>query len=151
ACFSGLYGTLTDRKWSGRWCEYFEVEPGWLPPVVSGNTTLGTLRPAAATELGGPAGLPVKLGTADTSSARRAAGMRRGGLLHVVGATQVLAALTDRPQPGPQHLTRLLGVGEAFIHVTHNPVGGAAIDWVRALCFRDQADQEFYERTIPAA
>src|SRR5437879_10071098 len=32
ACFSGLYGTMTDQKWSERWCQYFEVEPHWLPP-----------------------------------------------------------------------------------------------------------------------
>src|SRR5262249_25909090 len=50
ACFSGLYGTLTDRAWSERWCQYFEVEPAWLPRVVCGSTTLGTLRSAAAAE-----------------------------------------------------------------------------------------------------
>jgi sugar (pentulose or hexulose) kinase len=64
----------------------------------------------------------------------------------------VLAALTDQPRPGPEHLTRQLGVGTAFIHVTHNPVGGAALDWIRALCFRDQPDDnEFYGKTIPQA
>jgi xylulokinase len=151
ACFSGLYGTLTDQQWSERWCNYFQVEPAWLPPVVCGSATVGTLRPAAAAELGLPAGLPVKLGTADTSSAMLAAGMQVGDLLHVVGATQVLAALTANPSPSPQHLTRQLGVGEAFIHVTHNPVGGAALSWLRELCFRDQGEAEFYERTVPAA
>jgi sugar (pentulose or hexulose) kinase len=151
ACFSGLYGTLTDRAWSERWCQYFEVEPDWLTPVVSGNTTLGTLRSAAAAELGVPGGLPVKLGTADTSSAMLAAGMGPGDLLHVVGTTQVLAAFTDIPRPSPQRLTRQLGVGDAFIHVSHNPVGGAALDWLHHLCFRDQSSHTFYEQTIPEA
>jgi xylulokinase len=151
ACFTGLYGTLTDQAWSPRWRDYFEVEPAWLPPVVCGSTTIGTLRSAVAAELGVPAGLPVKLGTADTSSAMLAAGMKPGDLLHVVGTTQVLAALTDHPRPDPRRLTRRLGVGPAFIHVTHNPVGGAALGWLRELCFRDQSEQEFYERTIPAA
>jgi xylulokinase len=151
ACFTGLYGTLTDRAWSQRWCTYFAVDLSWLPPVVCGRTTLGGLRPEAAAELGLPAGLPVKLGTADTSSAMLAAGMGPGDLLHVVGTTQVLAALTGTPRPDAKRLTRQLGVGEAFIHVTHNPVGGAALDWLRDLCFRDQAEPEFYERTIPAA
>jgi xylulokinase len=151
ACFTGLYGTVTNQTWSQRWCNYFEVDPSWLPPVVCGSTTLGNLRPDAAAELGVPAGLPVKLGTADTSSAMLAAGMRQGDLMHVVGATQVLSALSEHPQPSPQRLTRQLGVGRAFIHVTHNPVGGAALSWIRELCFRDQTDPEFYERTIPAA
>jgi xylulokinase len=152
ACFTGLYGTVTDQSWSRRWCSYFQVDPSWLPPVVCGSTTLGKLRPEAAAEIGVPAGLPVKLGTADTSSAMLAAGMQQGDLLHVdVGATQVLSALTDHPQPGPQRLTRQLGVGQAFIHVTHNPVGGAALSWIRELCFREQTEQEFYEHSIPAA
>jgi xylulokinase len=151
ACFTGLFGTLTDQAWSRRWCEFFEVEPAWLPPVVDGRTTVGTLRSAAAAELGVPAGIPVKIGTADTSSAMLAAGMERGDLLHVVGTTQVLAALTDQPRPAVVHLTRRLGVGPDFIHITHNPVGGIALDWLRELCFREQNTEEFYERSVPAA
>jgi xylulokinase len=151
ASFTGLYGTLTDQRWSPRWCEFFEVETSWLPPVVCGSTTVGTLRSAAAAELGVPAGLPLKLGTADTSCAMLAAGMGPGDLLHVVGTTQVVAAIVEDPRPDPRRLTRQLGVGDAFIQVTHNPVGGAALDWLHPLCFRDQAEEEFYERTIPAA
>jgi xylulokinase len=151
AGFSGLFGTLTDQKWSGRWCAYFEVEPAWLPPVVCGSATVGALRSAAAAELGVPAGVPVKLGTADTSSAMLAAGMGPGDLLHVVGATQVLAALADPPRADPRRLTRPLGVGKPFVHVTHNPVGGIALDWVRNLCFRDLDEQTFFARTLPEA
>src|SRR5262249_37789923 len=140
ACFTGLYGTLTDQRWSPRWCEYFEVEPDWLPSVVSGGTTVGTLRSAAAAELGVPAGPPVQLGTADTSSAMLAAGMGPGDLLHVVGTTQVLAALVERPRPDPRRLIHQLGVGASFMHVTHNPVGGVALDWLRELCFREMGE-----------
>lgn len=95
-------------------------------------------------------GLPVKIGTADTSSAILAAGMRIGDLLHVVGTTQVLAGITEHPEPDPKHLTRQLGVGEAFLHVIHNPVGGVALGWLKDLCFREQTDQEFYVKTIPS-
>ncbi|HEV3263731.1 MAG TPA: hypothetical protein VG013_43250, partial [Gemmataceae bacterium] len=38
-----------------------------------------------------------------------------------------------------------------FIHVTHNPVGGVALEWVHGLCFSEQSAREFFERTIPAA
>jgi xylulokinase len=151
ASFSGLWGTLTDRQWSQRWCDYFEAEREWLPPVVDGRTTVGTVRAAVAAELGVPAGVPLKLGTADTSSAMLAAGARRGDLMHEVGTTQVLAALTDRPRPAPERLTRLLGVGADFVHVTHNPVGGAALEWIHQLCFHDQGGEEFYHKTIPQA
>lgn len=151
ACFTGLYGTMTDQQWSDRWCDYFEVDRSWLPPVVSGNTTVGTLRSAVASQLGVPAGLPVKLGTADTSSAILAAGMDRGDLLHEVGTTQVLAALVDRPVPDARRLTRQLGVGDAFVQVTHNPVGGAALSWIHQLCFQDQLEEHFFENTLGQA
>jgi sugar (pentulose or hexulose) kinase len=151
ASFTGLFATMTDRSWSPRWCDYFEIDPEWLPRVVTGDTTLGTLRSAAATELGVPAGIPVKLGTADTSCAMLAAGMKPGDLLHSVGTTQVLAAFAPAPHPDAKHLTRLFGVGHAYVHVTHNPVGGVALDWIHQLCFREQSPDEFFDKTIPAA
>jgi sugar (pentulose or hexulose) kinase len=151
ACFTGLFGTLTDRQWSERWIGYFDLDPAWLPPVLCGSTTVGVLRPEAAAELGVPAGTPVKLGTADTSTAMLAAEMRHGDLLHVVGTTQVLAVLTNDPRPDPRRLTRFLGVGSDYIRVTHNPVGGVGLDWLRELCFRDQSADEFYTKSIPAA
>ena len=151
ASFSGLFNTATDQRWSERWCDYFEVDSSWLPPVIDGRATLGSLRAEVAVELGVPAGIPVKLGTADTSSALLAAGMVPGDLLHVVGTTQVLATLADRPRPDPCRLTRRLGVGPAFVEVTHNPVGGIALDWLHQLCFRDQMVEEFFQKTIPQA
>jgi sugar (pentulose or hexulose) kinase len=27
ASMSGLFGTLTDQRWSPRWCQFFQVEP----------------------------------------------------------------------------------------------------------------------------
>jgi xylulokinase len=151
ASFTGLYGTMTDQSWSDRWCSYFQVDRDWLPPVVSGDTTIGALRSEIATELGVPAGVPVKLGTADTSSAMLLARMKPGDLLHVVGTTQVVAALVPNPRPSGACLTRQLGVGEKFIQVTHNPVGGAALEWMHQLCFREQSAAEFYADSIARA
>ncbi len=151
ASFTGLFDTLTTRTWSPRWCSYFEVDPRWLPPVLSGDATLGRLTSVAAAELGLAGDSPVKLGVADTSSAMLAAGMGPDDLLHVVGTTQVLAVLAKNPQPAPNRLTRLLGVGDAFIQVMHNPVGGVALDWLHDLCFREQAAEQFYGQTVPLA
>jgi sugar (pentulose or hexulose) kinase len=80
-----------------------------------------------------------------------AAGMKPGDLLHVVGTTQVLSAFAEHPSPGPRHLTRRFGVGGSFLHVTHNPVGGAALDWLHELCFRDVSEDQFFAQVIPAA
>jgi len=151
ACFTGLFGTMTDQTWSKRWLDYFEVDASWLPPVIRGDALLGTLLAEAAAELGVPAGLPVKLGTADTSSAMLVADMTTKDLLHEVGTTQVLSVLTDAPRPDPRRLTRLFGIGSSFVQVTHNPVGGAALEWLRRLCYAEQSEKDFFERTIPAA
>lgn len=151
ACFSGLFEAMTAKSWSPRWCDYFGVDRIWLPPVRSGDETLGTLREDVAKDLGVESGIPVKLGAADTSCAMLAARMGRDDLLHVVGTTQVLAVFTDRPEPATNRLTRMLGVGDAFIRVAHNPVGGVALDWMHQLCFRDQSAEEYYQRSILAA
>jgi xylulokinase len=151
ACFTGLYDTMGSRTWSPRWCHYFGVKPEWLPEVLSGDATLGPLAPEAAAHLGLPTGIPVKLGTADTSCAMLGAGMGPEDLLHVVGTTQVLAVFTDKPVPAENRLTRPLGVGGAFIHVTHNPVGGVALEWLHQLCFREQSPEQFYVESIDLA
>lgn len=157
ACFTGLYEPRRTKSWSANWCEYFGIELRWLPKVVCGSTTLGGLRREIASAWKLPAGIPVKLGTADTSSAMLAAGMKTGDLLHVVGTTQVLAAFADPPTPHMRRLCRPLGVGDAFIHVTHNPVGGEALSWLFSLCFdsplfdeqeRAEAKRHFFETVV---
>ena len=156
ACFTGLYEPRQSKRWSQRWCDYFGIDLAWLPRVVCGSTTLGGLRDEIAGRWGVPANVPVKLGTADTSSAMLAAQMRPGDLLHVVGTTQVLAAFADPPNPHPRRLARPLGVGDQFIHVTHNPVGGAALDWLFDMCYlgddsadaRRAARQKFYDDVV---
>lgn len=150
ACFTGLFDWRR-LLWSPRWCRELGIEMAWLGEVTDGQTTIGELAPSTAETLGLRSGLPVKLGVADTSAAMLAAEMQEGDLLHSVGTTQVLATLVEKPQPGPDHLTRLLGVGRQFMHVAHNPVGGVALEWLHRLCFRDQSAEEFYQRTVPVA
>lgn len=150
ACFTGLCH-WSEVRWSPEWCEHLGVKPVWLPNILPGNTTVGPLLPEWAKAWSLPAGIPVKLGLADTSSAILAAGMEPGDLLHLVGTTQVLAVLTDAPQPSPVRLTRHLGVGESYLHVTHNPVGGVALDWLHQLCFNDVRVEDYYSTWIDKA
>ena len=150
ACFSGLCKSA-ELTWSPEWCANLGVKRDWLPAIVPGNTTMGGLRNEWASAWSLPEGIPVKLGLADTSSAILTAGMEPGDLLHLVGTTQVLAILTDSPEPSPVRLTRHLGVGESYLHVTHNPVGGVALDWLHQLCFADMPEDEYYSRQIDLA
>jgi len=151
ASVSGLFNTMTDHQWSQRWCDYFEVDRAWLPAAVDGTNTVGTVRSEAAAELGVTAGIPLKLGIGDTSSAMLAAGLTPEDLMHTTGTTQVLAALAGNPKPSPRLVTRLFGVGDLYLQAAHNPVGGVALDWLRNLCFREQSEAEFFDRTVPAA
>ncbi|MFT3882533.1 MAG: FGGY-family carbohydrate kinase [Gemmatales bacterium] len=147
ADFTGLC-RWEDVTWSPEWCSQLGVMPSWLPAIVPGNTAIGGLRKEWADAWALPENIPVMLGVADTSSAILAADMEPGDLLHLVGTTQVLAILTDAPQPSPQRLTRHLGVGESYLHVTHNPVGGVALDWLHQLCFADVPEAEYYSTMI---
>ena len=151
AAFTGLYDLFPNAGWSKRWCEYFNVRPEWLPRVQPGEAELGGLTASRAGELGLPAGLPIKLGSADTTSAWLACEGRQGELLHVAGTTQVLAVQVERPTPGPKRLVRPLGVGNGFFHLVHNPVGGASLEWMRQLCFSDVKPESFYSVEVDAA
>jgi sugar (pentulose or hexulose) kinase len=152
ACASGVFGTLTDRQWSPRWCEYFEIKQEWLPPVASADTTVGYLQPAVAAELGVPSGVPVKLGTDDIGTAALAAGMRSGDLLDIGGAgADLLVALADKPASDLERRTRLLGVDDTFLYVSDDPAGPRALEWIRGVAFQDQSLEQFTRQTIATA
>ena len=151
ASLSGLFSTMMTGQWSPRWCEYFEVDPAWLPPVTDGRATVGTIRSAVAAELGVPAGIPLKLGTCQLYNAMIAAGTGLGDLYHYVGESQLLAAITDRPVADERRLVFRCGFGDGYVQAACNPISGTAIHWLHALCFREQSEQEFHERTIPQA
>jgi len=144
ASASGLFNTMTDRRWSPRWLELFNLDPAWVPPVVDGSNDARHTAPHHRRRAGLPPGLPVKLGIPDISSAMLAARMKPGDLLHIVGETQVLASMIEKPIADARRITRLLGVGDSCLHVTHNPVGGESLEWLRQALFLDQAREEFY-------
>jgi sugar (pentulose or hexulose) kinase len=141
ACFTGLYTSRGEAHWSKEWCDELGIPIDWLPEVQPGERTLSPLLDRQAKSWGLPSGISVKLGTADTSSAMLAAHMGPDDLLHSVGTTQVLAAFADPPSPDPRRLVRPLGVGTSFIHVTHNPVGGEALNWLFDLCYAGSLQQ----------
>ena len=151
ASYTGLFGTITDHRWSQRWCDYFEVDMNWLPQVISGDAELGTVRAGIASELGVPAGIPCKIGGAANTRWMLAAGMKRGDLLHDSGEMQILTALTEKPRPAPERLTHLLGVHDAYVQTTFNPVGTPALGWLHRLCFRELSRDDFYAQSIPMA
>lgn len=141
AAYSGLCNTLTDGQWSSQWCDYFNVDPAWLPPIVPAGTTLGNLLPIVAVELGVPPGVPVKLGIDPLSNVVRAAALKPGEVLHQLGATDLLATVVSTASPDPRRLTQPNELGG--LHLTYNPLGVNALDWLHQLCYRDLSREQF--------
>jgi sugar (pentulose or hexulose) kinase len=104
-----------------------------------------------AAEIGVPPGIPVKVGAADIVSIMLALNMKPGDLLHLEGNTQLLVVLANAPRPDSRRFTRQFSSGEKFVYVTYNPLGNAALDWIKRLCFREQSEEEFFTRTIAEA
>jgi hypothetical protein len=77
--------------------------------------------------------------------------MKPGDLLHVEGSTQLLAVVVETPEVDRRRFTRKFGIGDSFIYLTHNPLSGAALGWIKDLCFRDQNSEEFFTRTLVEA
>src|SRR5262249_36331247 len=151
ASLTGVFGTLTTHSWSQRCCEYFEVDRAWLPPVLDGATTVGTIRSAVAAELGIPAGLPLKLGSDPVSMVMHAAEMKPGDLFHDLADPQRLIVRVKKPHADGRRLVSRLGLGDGFLETVFNPIGPGALRWLHLLCFRDQSEEEFRHRTIPQA
>jgi xylulokinase len=151
ASLTGVYGTLTTRSWSPRWCEYFEVDPAWLPPVLDGAATVGTIRSAVAADLGVPAGLPLKLGTDPMSLLVHAVEMEPGDLFHDLDDPQRLVIRVEKPRADGRRLVSRFGLGDGCLETAFNPIGPGSLRWLHALCFRDRSDEEFRQRTIPQA
>jgi xylulokinase len=151
ASLTGFYGTNSNSDWSPRWCEYFEIDPVWLPPVIDGAATVGTIRSAVAHELGIPAGLPLKLGTDAISLMLHAVDFKPGSLFHDLSDPQRLVIRVETPRADGRRLVSRFGLGEGCLETVFNPVGPGSLRWLHALCFRDQSDEEFRLRTIPQA
>ena len=74
---------------------------GLLPPVVESGQSAGVLLPAAASQLGLPAGVPVAAGAGDTAAALLATGAPVGATQLTVGAGAQLVQLRTAPTRRP--------------------------------------------------
>jgi sugar (pentulose or hexulose) kinase len=42
-------------------------------------------------------------------------------------------------------------VGSEYLCVTHNHVGGVALEWLKQLCFSEQSQEQFFRESLPKA
>lgn len=144
ATFLGLLDTFGETGWSAELCAANEVDPRMLPGIVDGGSVAGTVTAAAAEETGLPAGAGVLAGVIDTTAAMCSVGLSVGQLFNSVGTTDVLAIVTDRPRPGPEVLTRAVGVGRAWVTVYTIAAGGGALEWAHRNLYADLPRPEFH-------
>ena len=135
ASFMGVYETVTLNGWSDELCEAVGAERRLLPEVMDGNRVAGRVTAAAARRFGLTAGTPVLAGVVDTSATLLLRGAEVGEVLNVCGSTDVLAVCTDKPRPDGDLLTRAVGLGRRWVHVSTLAAAGSALQWVRRELF----------------
>ena len=143
ASFTGLYETMTLAGWSDELCDFHKIRPDQLPDVLEADRIAGSLTPAAARKFGLPAGTPVMAGVMDGSAGMLRAGAVPGRLFNVCGSTDVLALCTDRPGPSKDMLTRALGTGRRWLHVSTLAAAASSIYWTRDQFFQGMPIGEF--------
>ncbi len=143
ASFTGLYETTRLGGWSQSLCDAAEVPRSVLPDLLDADQIAGVVTPAGARRFHLRAGTPVLCGLVDTSAAFFLTELAPGQLLNVCGSTDVLAMLTDKPEPRPDLLTRGLGVGRRWLAVSTLAASGSSIAWVQSRFFSEMPDADF--------
>ena len=149
ASFTGLYETLKWGGWSEELCSELEIDRGKLPPIVSSDAVVGALTERAASLTGLKSGIPVVMGSNDTSHAALGAGaVDNGSILNVSGSNEIITITTDRPIPHEKVYLRTHAVRDRWL-VLAITVGGLALEWFRRELFREMKKIEFYEGYLP--
>lgn len=151
ASFTGLYHTValdlpTDGSslWDDELLSIVGLKKNQLPSVLPGDTVAGALTPHGARALSLPTGTPVLTGVVDTTASMLLGGAHPGMMFNSIGSTDVLAVVTTDPRPGPDHLTRHLGIGQKWVHVMTLSAAGTALAWAGKTLFSELSDPAFF-------
>lgn len=149
ASFTGLYETLAWGGWSGELCGELGIDRGKLPHIAPSDEIIGTLTARAAGLTGLKSGLPVVMGSNDTSHAALGAGaVDSGSILNVSGSNEIITLTTDRPIPHEKVYLRTHAVRGRWL-VLAITIGGGALEWFRRELCREMDRDAFYESFLP--
>lgn len=158
ASFMGVYSTLTLKGWNDELCDAVGADRRLLPDVLEGNRIGGRITAPAARRFGLTAGTSMIVGVMDTSAALLLRGAAVGQLLNICGSTDVLALCTNHPKPHERLLTRAIGIGKTWMHVSTIAAAGSALVWANQQFFPDWSPARFHhlmhqlaERPIPSS
>jgi xylulokinase len=151
ASFTGLYRTLKLDGWSDEMCSVIGAKKSLLPEVLDGDVIAGTIHAEAARAFGLREGTPMLTGIMDGSAGMLMAGTKVGQLFNVCGSTDVLAMVTDKPRPHERLLTRALGIGNRWLHVSTLAAVASAIYWAREQFFVEWTVEQFRSEMVRLA
>jgi len=141
---SGLF-SLEERQWSRASLEALGLPADIFPSVRESGTPLGALAPAAARDLGLPAGLPISVGGGDTQCGLLGAGaLAPGQAAWVAGTTAPLQLVTDSPVLDPDGVLwsgHHVVPGRSVLECNGGPVGDA-LGWISHLLFPEAPEPE---------
>jgi xylulokinase len=133
---------LERKAWSEDLIQSFGVPARLYPPLAVCDQVIGELKPAAAKELGLPAGIPVIAGGEDTSSAGLASGSAKQGLAFLsLGTAGTIYVPADHKTVHPHLLTFLHVLEDRYLLGGSMAALGASLSWCHKL-LGDQLDFE---------
>jgi xylulokinase len=120
---TGLLNPAT-RRWAAELVAAIGIDADRLPPLLEASTVAGSLRPAAATELGLPVGIPVMVGGADTPIGMLGAGVTNSeAFLLTLSTGGQLAVPADDPATDP--------TGSSYTYCSVLPPDPGRAGWYR--------------------
>ena len=148
ASMTGLYQTTKWTTWSDEICGTFGIPMAKLPEIELSGTIAGHLTEKAALLCGLKQGIPVSVGSHDTTVAQVAAGnCNSGDVLDISGSNEMISILTDQPIVDDRYYLRnAITPGQWQIFAI--TASGLTIDWFRKEFYRDVDENTFYNTIL---
>lgn len=148
---TGLYNTArNDLTWNAGILELAGITGDRLPPLMQSHEPVGPLLPAAADELGLPAGCQVLCGGNDAVLAALSGGMTEPGDVNIISGTCDIANVcTDRPVASPTFNVRCHVIPGRWLTFFVLNTGGEALDWFHRVACSEMSEDAFYAEYVP--
>lgn len=145
ASVTGLYQTVTASGWSEDLARELGIPLEKLPPVVPSLEVAGYISEEASRLTGLRSGVPVLVGSNDTSAAAVGAGLlREGQVLNISGSSEILVICLEKPLPSERYYLRTHPFPGRWL-MYDIVIGGFALEWFRTQFCRELGEEEFYE------
>ncbi|MCX7667811.1 MAG: FGGY family carbohydrate kinase, partial [Atribacterota bacterium] len=144
ASITGLYKTTTRLGWCEEMAQEFKIPVQKLPVVIPSLEIAGKITPEASRVTGIPSGVPVLMGSNDTSAAAVGAGLLEDGkVLNISGSSEIITICLAKPMPDERYYLRTHPFPDLWL-MYDIVIGGFAFEWFRTQFCREIPQEEFY-------